>query len=993
MSLTLATMLCTLPSLAQTVTTNITPSTEAGSLGTIVLPPADNVYNINGGTVKTGPTGSNLFHSFGDFNLAASDIASFNNTTGFAHIDNVLSRVTGENPSYLFGTMRSTIEGANFFFLNPRGIIFGPEARLDMSGPAYFTTANHISLTDEVKFDMAAAPAVLTSAPVASFGFLGPNAASIYVQGSALTVAEGKSLALIGGDRQFMDPDSKLVPSGVTVSGGTLSAPSGQVHLVSVASEGDVTMPAEDVPGLGVESFSSLGKVELSNNALLNASTLTDIDGIPLSTKGGGTVSIRAGQFVMNASSITANTLSSDDGLATAVSIQTSGDLTITNGSFIWSNPCFAFPCGTGRTGDIQISGQKVLIENGSLIASSTATEVPAATTETINPVGGNISISASELEVMSGSIINTESAGLGDGGTISIMVTDHVKVAGFDPVFGTESLIGTFVTSEMGKGGIIEIWSPKIDVEDLGSLNTFAGFTRSGALSLHVDELTVSRGGQIGSQGGDLSIQGFTLADARDVSLFGYGEGNRESRIDIIGGGATEGGEDTGAGTLSIKTTRLSLTDDARINSEANTLSGGLTTISATESVTVENGAKIRVSGGNGGSLEMTSPTVLLDRGSFQTTSGPGLVSGPVTINTRSLTLQNGGQINSGASEFAGPTEGGGDVTVQGFLGIGSSADSILIIGSDSAGNASGLTTATIQNLPGGDITLSAWTVTLQNGGTLNSTSAGTTLEAAGGNITINSSQSVHLSNGAHISASSTGTGNAGNISIDAGNQLLLQNSSITTQASQASGGKIDIRAVDLVRLVNSTISTSVLDGAGGGGDIFIDPNSVILQNSRILAQAIQGVGGNITIFTPLFLADSSSLVSASSQFGLNGTVTIQSPASNLSGSLGPLSSTPSQTQNLVTQRCAALANSQASSFVVAGREQLPADPGSWLTSPLALAELGENLNAGNPVASAPRVMATAAQNSGTVSLRRFTPVGFLIANFADSEATGCHS
>lgn len=993
MSLTLATMLCTLPSLAQTVTTNITPTTGAGSLGTIVLPPADNVYNINGGTVKTGPTGSNLFHSFGDFNLAASDIASFNNTTGIAHIDNVLSRVTGENPSYLFGTMRSTIEGANFFFLNPRGVIFGPEARLDMSGAAYFTTANHISLTDEAKFDMAATPTVLTSAPVASFGFLGPNAASIYVQGSALTVAEGKSLALIGGDRQFMDPDGELVPSGITVSGGTLSAPSGQVHLVSVASEGDVTMPAEDVPGLGVESFSSLGKVELSNSALLNASTLTDIDGIPLSTNGGGTVSIRAGQFVMNASSITANTLSSDDGLATAVSIQTSGDLTITNGSFIWSNPCFAFPCGTGRTGDIQISGQKVLIENGSLIASSTATEVPAVTTETINPVGGNISISASELEVISGSIISTESAGLGDGGTISITTTNYVKVAGFDPILGIESQIGTFVTSETGEGGIIEIWSPKINVEDLGSLNTFAGFTRSGALSLHVDELTVSRGGRIGSQGGDLSIQGFTLADARDVSLFGYGEGNRESRIDMIGGGATEGGEDTGAGTLSIKTARLSLTDDARINSEANTLSGGLTTIEATESVTVENGAKIRVSGGNGGSLEITSPTSLLDRGSFQTTSGPGLVSGPVTINTRSLTLQNGGQINSGASEFAGPTEGGGSVTVQGFQGAGSSADSILITGLDSTGNASGINTATSQSLPGGDITLNARTVTLQNGGTLNSTTAGTTLEAVGGNITINSSQSVQLSNGAHISASSTGPGNAGNVSIDAGNQLILQNSSITTQAAQASGGKIDIRVVNLVRLINSTISTSVLDGAGGGGDIFIDPDSVILQNSQILAQAIHGAGGNITIFTPLFLADSSSLVSASSQFGLNGTVTIQSPASNLSGSLGTLSSKTQQAQSLLTQRCAALANGQASSFVVAGREQLPADPGSWLTSPIALAALGENLDAANAAVSAPAVMAMTAQDSDRVSLRRLTPVGFLIANFADSEATGCHS
>jgi hypothetical protein len=93
------------------------------------------------------------------------------------------------------------------------------------------------------------------------------------------------------------------------------------------------------------------------------------------------------------------------------------------------------------------------------------------------------------------------------------------------------------------------------------------------------------------------------------------------------------------------------------------------------------------------------------------------------------------------------------------------------------------------------------------------------------------------------------------------------------------------------------------------------------------------------------------------------------------------------------LTQRCAALANGQASSFVVAGREQLPADPGGWLSSPLAFAALGENPDADNAVASISTVMAIAADNTSTVSLRRLTPAGFLMANFAESEATGCRS
>ena len=249
-------------------------------------------------------------------------------------------------------------------------------------------------------------------------------------------------------------------------------------------------------------------------------------------------------------------------------------------------------------------------------------------------------------------------------------------------------------------------------------------------------------------------------------------------------------------------------------------------------------------------------------------------------------------------------------------------------------------------------------------------------------------------MNNGSSISASSTGAGNAGSIAIKAGQQVdIFGNSSVKTEAAQTSGGNIDIQAIDRVRLVNSSISTSVLGGGGSGGNITIDPDVVVLQNSQVIAQAVQGAGGNITITTPLFLADFTNLVSASSQLGLNGTVTIQSPTSNLSGSLGPLNSKPSQAQALLTQRCAALANGQASSFVVAGREQLPADPGGWLSSPLAFTTLGESLDASNTVAATPEIMPIAAHDTDTVSLRRLTPAGFLMANFADSAATGCHS
>jgi filamentous hemagglutinin family protein len=1308
---------------AQTVTTNITPTLGIANLGTVVLPRQGNVININGGTVKTSPTGSNLFHSFGEFNLGTGDIASFNNTTSVSNIANIISRVTGENPSYLFGTMRSTIEGANFFFMNPRGIVFGPEARLEMSGATYFTTANHVTLTDGVKFDMTATADVLTSMPVASFGFLGPDAASIYVQGSTLLVAESQALGLIGGERPFVGPDGALVPSGVTTTAATLSAPSGQLHLVSVASAGEATLPADGAAALGVASFSQLGRVGVSGGSTLDVSTPVDLDGFPISANGGGTVSIRGGQFVLDASTILANTLSSGDGAQTAVSIVTTGDTTVTNGSLIFSHACFAFPCGTGRTGDIQFSGQNVLFQNGSALFTATATDAPTVTPNLVNPVGGNVSVEAERFELTGGSIINTDSAGLGVGGTVSIRASDHIRVAGFDPILGTESLIATFETGSVGKGGAIELRSPRIAIEDLGSLFTEGASRRSGAVSLYVDDLAISRGGRIATLGGDISIRGFTGENAATVKLSGFGEFARESRIDVTGGG-TEGAEDSGAGTISVNTAQLFLTDDARINSEANLLSGGLTSISATDSIVVENGAKIRMGGGNGGLLEISAPTILLDRGSLQTTAGPALVSGPITVSTSTITLRNGGQILSGELGLSGPTEGGGNVVVQGLEGPLSSADSVLITGRDGAGNSSGIISATSGALPGGKITISAVMVTVEDNATLNSTTSGLIPEATGGDITLTAGQSLMLrtgasvtasttgeghagniafrsssvalqngatvsattsgagnagsvtiqgtaspaqsltisgpgsglftetqgtgaggnittwanqlqltngatisskttgqmpgagdagnilvkadditiSGGATITASSTGTGNAGTVTIqgtnspaqsllitgagsgvftttsgtgtggdilarsdsvlltnggtlsaatsgtspsavggtvgvvadtvriengglvtaassgpanggdiailaeqsvtvnsqgavstratgagnagsigilaggdflsgggsvsttaaqgtggdilvaagqdirladqaslsanssgpgDAGNitalagdDFVMQNSSITTQAAQASGGNIKIGAQDQIVLQNSLISASVQGGSGSGGNISIDPTVVVLQNSQVRANAVFGNGGNITITTPLFFADQTSIVDASSQFGVNGTVTIQSPTSNLAGTVASLPSSMRQAQSLQTGRCAALANSQSSSFVVAGRETVPAEPGGWLPSPFASLNAGERLGAqdngeGLEVSGHGQRMRdedvsglsrASDQRRATnhmldradsidqgdqvvLSLRRLTPAGFLTQSFAESGSTGCRS
>jgi large exoprotein involved in heme utilization and adhesion len=137
----------------------------------------------------------------------------------------------------------------------------------------------------------------------------------------------------------------------------------------------------------------------------------------------------------------------------------------------------------------------------------------------------------------------------------------------------------------------------------------------------------------------------------------------------------------------------------------------------------------------------------------------------------------------------------------------------------------------------------------------------------------------------------------------------------------------------------VNSRISTSVQGGPEtSGGNVTLDPAIVILQNSQVRAEAVEGSGGNINIIAGVFLADPSSVVSASSQFGLSGSVNIQSPVSSLSGSLAVLPQRVLESQPLLQQACASQGSGRLSSLVVSGRDTFPVEPGGWMISPLAL-------------------------------------------------------
>ena len=238
--------------------------------------------------------GSNLFHSFSTFNLISTESANF---TGPDSISNVLGRVTGGSASSIDGAINSQIPGANLYLINPGGIVFGPNATLNVSGSFHASTADYIRLGENARFD-ASNPgnSVLTAAPPAAFGFLGQSHA-ISVDQSVLEVASGNTLSLVGGDVSITGAQREV--NGETVHPGDpgfncgtscLRAPGGRIQIVGTSAANEVPT---DLSMSDITDLTAAGDVTIGNSSLIDVS-------------GGaaGTIYIRAGAFTDGCSGV-----------------------------------------------------------------------------------------------------------------------------------------------------------------------------------------------------------------------------------------------------------------------------------------------------------------------------------------------------------------------------------------------------------------------------------------------------------------------------------------------------------------------------------------------------------------------------------------------------------------------------------------------------------------------------------------------------------------
>jgi large exoprotein involved in heme utilization and adhesion len=246
-------------------------------------------------------------------------------------------------------------------------------------------------------------------------------------------------------------------------------------------------------------------------------------------------------------------------------------------------------------------------------------------------------------------------------------------------------------------------------------------------------------------------------------------------------------------------------------------------------------------------------------------------------------------------------------------------------------------------QSGPGGSVTVQADALSIAGGAQIASSTAG---PGKGGDVNIAVASDIVLPDpGPQITARSTGSGDAGSITVSAARLLMNNGAAISTEAaaSTANGGNITLHVRDLLYLTSSEISTSVKGETGNGGNIAIDPQLVILDHSSIIAQAVEGHGGNITITAGQFIPSSDSIVSATSELGISGTIVINGPRVDVNGALVVLSTQLRSRTEVLREACAARAGVPISSLVEAGRGGLPQDPEATLP---ALYIAGRDLN-----------------------------------------------
>jgi filamentous hemagglutinin family protein len=550
----------------------------------------DNNVEITGGQRE----GNNLFHSFEEFSIPTGEEATFLNSSD---IENIFTRVTGDSASSIDGILRAQ-GNANFFLLNPNGIVFGQNAALDIGGSFVGSTANSVEFADGTEFsaDDANPQPVLTVHVPVGLGFMGNEPAPIIVNGNGQGTRDtSEPVDTIGGLRVQSDRTLALVGGDIRLDGGTLKTAGGRIELGSVAAPGLVKLdPISKGIALGYQDASILGNIQLSNFAAVDASgdgggdiqvtgkklTLLSggqIAGDTLGSSPGGTLSINASDTIEmkgipgaadspNNTQISTETVKEATGNGGNIKIDT-GNLILRDEAQITSSIN-----GSGDAGSVDVSARDSIEIIGkseasdSLFGSAISTAVVDAGAV---GNGGNLTIKTGRLTLRDGGVISVDTFGRGEAGNLFVKATDSVELIGKLPDGFLSSRLSA-LTEESGNGGNINVETEKLFVRDEATIAVSSEELENGdtgTIFIDADSISLDNAGSISAtsasgNGGDINI------DAQQLSL------EDESRI------TAEAGNDGNGGNINIKAILIDAKKNSDIIANAFEGNGGKITI-----------------------------------------------------------------------------------------------------------------------------------------------------------------------------------------------------------------------------------------------------------------------------------------------------------------------------------------------------------------------------------------------------------------------------
>lgn len=810
-----------------------------------------------------------LFHSFDQFNVADGQQVFFANPQG---IDAILSRVTGTTPSNLDGTL-GVLGPADLFLLNPNGILFGPNAQLDLPGSFTASTADSFQVGDVTFSATVPEPVPLLSINVLPGIQFGANAPDRLIQNQAnLTLTPQQQLSFDGGIIQ--QAGQIAIPGGtVDLRGSSLSltgeintrTADNQFGLLRLSSPTDLTIAAA-APLTNQAISRALQNNEVvveSDRNLTLISPITSNSPAPLTFSAGndlnilddgsGAVSSLAGNLALLSDnniritqplriSITQDnpqltlqalgdiTLRPDrlppgagaaliefTGNGGTVSIQADNFMTLNIGRVV------TFAEGPGATGpDIVVDIQQDFISMGSAVG----------TRADFGQIAGDIQIRAGQsVELTSASSVNSFPVTQFTPGTS----TGNIDIQAGETIL----LDGSIVQSRSSaNAGNVDLSAQRIILDGTTRQALITADTFLFSLG-NAGNITLNAAESVELLGNQPELESFSELQQLTIDeLFARGLNNTTVQASAFGPGAS--------GTITVNTGRLFLQDGARLVNAAGLFEtpgeAGTIIINASD-VELQTGAHIAngaVGSGDAGRLEVNSDRIRLDSGTAISVS-----SAFGTGSAGALLIKTGDLVVAGGSAIAANSEGGGS---SGLLDI--QAQSITIEGTSATSDflSSLLTdTSATSNGPGGPLNITTGTLNVLNGGQIRAGTRGAEnagdLNIVAKQITVSGTSANNIPSS--IEAQSTGSGAAGNVHLEADRLTVSERATVNTQSLQGSGGNIDL-IIDEVLLLRQQGTISATAGVAGtegdGGNITVDAGFVVapaVGNSDITANA----------------------------------------------------------------------------------------------------------------------------------------------------------